>query len=244
MQRLYPDPGDEALEAVYAEIAGGSDRWVALGMVASIDGAATVDGVSRGLGQDGDRAAFRALRAAADLILVGAGTVRAERYGPPKVASEVAAARHERGQADRAGIAVVSRSLDLDLEGRLFTEDPSWRPIVVTSLVADPDKVTALEETGAEVLVAGDDLVDLSAAVERLRTLGYGRILGEGGPSLNGQLLADGLVDEIFLTVAPSLVGGQANRIVTSRTASPTRMDLLGVRRHGNEVLLRYRVAR
>jgi len=244
MQRLYPDPGDEPLEGVYADVAGGSDRWLALGMVASVDGAATVDGVSSGLGQDGDQAAFRALRAVADLILVGAGTIRAERYGPPKAAAEVLAARRERGQADRAGIAVVSRSLDLDLGGRLFTEDSAWRPLVVTSRAADPDRVTALEEAGAELIVAGDDLVDLSAAIERLRTLGYGRILGEGGPSLNGQLLAYGLVDEIFLTVAPSLVGGSAARIVTGPSASPTSMDLLGVRRHGNEVLLRYRVAR
>lgn len=244
MRRLYPEVGEEALDEVYGDVAVGSGPWLAIGMVSSVDGAATVGGTSGGLGQEGDRAAFRGLRAACDVILVGAGTVRAERYGPPRMRAHDVAVRRARGQAERPAIAVVSSSLDLAGADRLLAEDPAWRPIVVTHEGADPARVADLVDRGAEVVMAGSGRVDLRVAADALRARGMQRILCEGGPHLNGQLFDDGLVDEVFVTVAPILLAGPAPRIVVGQTAVEVPVDLVGVRQHGNEVLLRYRVAR
>jgi riboflavin-specific deaminase-like protein len=244
MRRLYPAGGEEPLDEVYGDVAAGSGSWVALGMVTSVDGAATVDGVSGGLGQEGDRAAFRGLRAACDVILVGAGTVRAERYGPPRTRPHDVARRAARGQAERPAIAVVSSSLDLTGADRLLEEDPTWRPIVITHRGADPTLVAELTRQGVDVVTAGEARVDLVAAVDALRSRGMRRILCEGGPRLNGQMLAHGLIDEVFVTVAPRLAGGPAPRIVVGDALAETVLELVGVRQHGDEVLLRYRVAR
>ena len=244
MRRLYPDVGEEALDEVYGDVAVGSTPWLAIGMVSSVDGAATVDGVSGGLGQEGDLAAFRGLRATCDVILVGAGTARAEGYGPPRMRPQEVARRRARGQSERPVIAVVSSSLDLTGAERLIEDDPTWRPIVVTHADADRIRVADLADRGVEVVTAGVGRVDLAAAADALRDRGLRRILCEGGPHLNGQLLVDGLVDEIFVTVAPSLVGGPGSRIVVGDHAVDVALDLVGVRQHGNEVLLRYRVAR
>lgn len=244
MRRLYPQVGDEALDEVYGDVASGPGPWLAIGMVSSVDGAATLDGASGGLGQEGDLAAFRGLRAACDVILVGAGTVRVESYGPPRMRPHEVGRRGVRGQSDRPAIAVVSSSLDMTGADRLFEEDPTWRPIVVTHRGADPVRVADLVDRGGEVVTAGTGRVDLVAAVEALHARGLRRILCEGGPHLNAQLLADGLVDEVFVTVAPRLVGGAASRIVVGDHPLEVPLDLAGVRQHGNEVLLRYRVAR
>lgn len=244
MRRLYPDVGEEALDDVYGDVAAGSGPWLAIGMVGSVDGAATIDGVSGGLGQEGDLAAFRGLRAACDVILVGAGTVRAEGYGPPRMRPAEVARRESRGQSERPAIAVVSSSLDLTGAERLLEQVPTWRPIVVTHEGADPGRAADLADLGVEVVRAGAGDVDLTAAVDALRGRGLRRILCEGGPHLNGQLLADGLVDEVFLTIAPTLVGGPSSRIVVGDRTVDVALDLVGVRQHGNEVLLRYRVAR
>lgn len=244
MRRLYPDVGEEALDEVYSDVAAGSMTWLAIGMVGSVDGAATVDGVSGALGLEGDLAAFRGLRAACDVILVGAGTVRAEGYGPPRMRPHEVARRRARGQSERPAIAVVSSSLDLTGAERLFEQDPTWRPIVVTHQGADPVRTADLADRGVEVVTAGAADVDLTVAVDALRGRGLRRILCEGGPHLNGQLLAGGLVDELFVTVAPTLVGGSASRIVVGDHTVEVAVDLAGVRQHGNEVLLRYRVAR
>ncbi len=111
----------------------GPDRpWVAVNMVASVDGAVTVEGRSGGLSSPGDKAIFFALRSVADVILVGAGTVRAENYGPPRISPEDQAARQARGQAPVPTIAVVSGRLDLDPGHRLFVDSPT-RPVILTT---------------------------------------------------------------------------------------------------------------
>lgn len=245
MERLYPAPTGESTEDVYAEIGDRSGPWLAIGMVHSADGAATIDGVSGGLGAEGDRAAFRGLRAACDVILVGAGTVRAEGYGPPRMRPHDIARRTARGQRDRPAIAVVSASLDLHGAERLLDEDPDWRPIVVTTQDSDGERRDALHRRGAEVVIAGRHRVDLTAAVEVLRGRGMTRVLSEGGPHLNGGLLAADLVDELFVTVAPTVVGGGPPiRIVAGDLEEPVGLVLEGVRMHGSEVFLHYRVDR
>lgn len=242
MQRFLPGPGDESLDEVYADLdlpGGGARPYVYIGMVASVDGSAVVDGRSTGLGGPADRAAFRGLRETCDVILVGAGTVRREDYRPPRAPEEVVARRAGRGLAPRATVAVVTASGRLDPDARLFG-DPTYRPVVVTSEAADVDHLHEV----ADVVRCGPTSVDLGVALEHLAARGARRVLCEGGPRLNADLLRAGLVDELFLTVAPTLVGSSPHRIVDGRLDTPMDLALVGLRHHGGELLLRYQVRR
>jgi riboflavin biosynthesis pyrimidine reductase len=194
-------------------------------MIASLDGAITVEGRSGPLGRPADRALFLALRHAADVVLAGAGTIRAEGYGPARPSAEQRAARLARGQTERPAIAVVTRSLRLDLDAPLFTEaDP--RTIVVTCDAAPADRRRAATER-AEVVVAGHDDVDLAAALAALDGLGASLVACEGGPRLNGDLVAADLVDEWDLTLAPWLVGDRSERSsLGPRPAAPRGFEL------------------
>jgi riboflavin-specific deaminase-like protein len=193
--------------------------WVALNMVASADGAVTVDGRSGGLSGPADKAIFFGLRAVADVVLVGAGTVRAEDYGPPRLSDDGRAARTERGQAPFPTIAVVSGRLDLDPTARLFVDTPT-RPIVLTGARGDRHRRAALE-TVADVVTVGDEHVDPTLALAELSRRGAGVVICEGGPTLNGTLLGAGLVDELCLSVAPLLASGDDPRIVRGPTLEP-----------------------
>jgi riboflavin-specific deaminase-like protein len=185
--------------------------WVLVNMVASVDGATAVDGVSGDLGGPDDKAVFSAIRSVADVILVGAGTVRAEGYGPPRTTAQRRGERVARGQAPFPRLAVVSRSLDLDPTAAMFG-DAAEHPIVFTVADAPADRRTALERV-AEVVAIGDHDVDLGAVLVDLHGRGVGVVLGEGGPSLNGQLVAANLVDELDMTLAPTLLGGHSARL-------------------------------
>jgi riboflavin biosynthesis pyrimidine reductase len=147
MRALFPDPGGEVdLAAVY-----GSPAGVRLNMISSADGAATVGSKSGGLGGAADKAVFAALRGLCDVVLVAAGTVRAEGYGPARIPPELREARQARGQAPVPPIAVVSRSGDLDYSSRFFAE-AEVPPIVITGETARA-KVKA-NVGSAQVLVA------------------------------------------------------------------------------------------
>lgn len=242
MDQWLPPGGSEPLDAVYADLPpAGRDRWVAVNMVATLDGRVTVDGTSGPIGGAGDLAAFRALRAAVDVVLVGAATVRAEDYGPPKTPEPARRVRRARGQAERPAIAVVTSSLDLGPSQRLYS-DPTWRPHVITHAAADPAAMAALRDRGATVVVAGGDRVDVAAAVDALAADGLGRILCEGGPGLNAQLLAAGLVDDVFATIAPMVAGNDGPGMVGAGLAGPIALTLLEGRVHDGEILLRYHV--
>lgn len=245
MRRLHPDVRDLPLEEAYAGLTlePGTDRAaVAIGMVASVDGGAAVGGVTADLGGEADRVAFRRLRGAADAILVGAGTVRDEDYGPPGGNAQRRADRVARGLAERPRLVIVTGSMNLAADHRVFG-DPDHRPLIVTHGEAPSDREQQLAEV-AEVVRVGDAQVDLPQLLRDLRTRGYPRVLCEGGPSLNGALLAEDLIDEVFLTVVPSLLGGDAARIVTGATLEPPRgLDLVSVHEHDGELLLRYRRA-
>jgi riboflavin biosynthesis pyrimidine reductase len=185
-------------------------------MVASLDGAATVDGRSGGLSGAADEQVFAMLRAHADVILVGAGTARAERYGPVRPESEgLRWAFLRDGRPPSAPIAVVTRALDLDTTSPLFTEAPPHaRTIVITTESAPADRRAAAART-AEVIMAGEASVDLKAAVDALAERGHPRISCEGGPHLLAQLAGAGLLDELCLTMSPLLAGPDADRIIT-----------------------------
>jgi riboflavin-specific deaminase-like protein len=242
VERFLPDRGPESLDDVYVDLVvpPGEERpHVYLGMVASADGAAVVDGRTRGLGGEADRAAFRRLRETCDVILVGAGTARSEDYGPPRAPEDVVERRTARGLAPRATIAVVTGSGSLDPAARLFS-DPTYRPVIVTTERADVSELEAV----ADVVRCGRDDVELAAALAVLHDRGATRVLCEGGPTLNGALLREGLVDELFLTLAPTLVGAAPLRIVEAELAGPVDVELTELRHHDGELLLRYRVDR
>lgn len=232
VRRIWPDPAE--IDDVAAFVAG-TERptppgrpWLLVNMISSIDGAVTVDGRSGGLARPADKVMFSALRGVADVVLAGAGTVRTEEYGPPRPPSSIRAARQARGQTAAPRLAIASRSLQLDPGAALFTEAAA-RPLILTCESSPIDRRAALEEV-AEVIVAGDVTVDLPVALGTLHERGVRTICCEGGPRLNGDLIVADLVDEWALTVAPVLVGGDADRAVSgSRPPSPRllRLDYL-----------------
>lgn len=229
MHRLWPAAGEvDDLARLVADEArpAPSDRpWVLVNMVASLDGAIAVEGRSGALGGPADKAMFSALRGVADVILVGATTVRVEGYGPARISGETRDARRARGQGEVPPIAIVTRSLDLDPAASLFTE-PVPRTIVITCRSADAARRATLAGV-ADVIVAGEDRVDLRTALEELAARGAGVVACEGGPSLNGQLVSADLIDEWDLTVAPLLVSGEAARSsVGPAPVVPTAMRL------------------
>jgi len=209
--------------------------WVLINMVASVDGATTVEGRSSGLGDDDDLAMFKALRAVPDVILVGAGTARAENYGPVQLDGERLERRRALGKEDLPRLAVVTGRLDLDPKARLFSR-PETPTIVITGPAADPDRRRALEAV-AEVVVLED--LSVEAVIAHLGEAES--ILCEGGPGLNSQLAAAGLIDEVNLTVAPVMVGGVSKRIVEGVPVEPPLvLDLDRILAGGRSLFLRY----
>jgi len=206
------DDADEIIDAYLDDvrIPGPERPWVVVGMVQSLDGATTVDGRSSALGGPPDRAAFRALRAIADVIVVGAGTVRAEGYRAVDLPDPLVAWRVGMGMAPQPRIAIVSLSLDLDLTDSLAAS----RPIILTGSEAPGERLAELGQI-ADVMIVGEDGVDVGRGLAALRDMGAGVVTMEGGPSLNGQAMAAGVVDEICVTIAPSVVGGTSRRIVS-----------------------------
>jgi riboflavin biosynthesis pyrimidine reductase len=233
----------------------GDRPWVLANMIASVDGAATdPTGRSAGLGGPADRQVFSAIRAVADIVLAGAGTVRTERYGPALMPPSLEDARRARGQSARPRIAVVTRSLVLDLELPLFREATDEdRPLVITT-TAGLDRVrstagaTATQDLAmvAEIVVAGDESVDWDTAVRALRaTARAGVVLVEGGPNTIAQLVAADLVDELCLTVSPQLAGAGGQRIVVGvESEAPRRLALDRVLIEDDYLFLRYLRAR
>ena len=214
-----------------------STARVRLNFVASLDGAATVDGVSGGLGTPADRAVFDTLRVLTDVILVGAGTVRAEGYTGPLVSEADAAWRAAHTLPPQPPLAIVSGRLDLDPGHPLFAGAPT-RPIVVTHAGSPPERRSALAAV-ADVLVCGDEQVDPKLVVAALAARGLPQILCEGGPSLVGALIDANAVDELCLTLSPLLEGGAAGRIAHGGAASRP-MRLLHALSEGDTLLLRY----
>jgi riboflavin biosynthesis pyrimidine reductase len=217
--------------------------WVRANMVTSVDGAGSLHGRSGGLSGPADRLVFSVLRSLADVILVGAGTARAERYGQVRPDSAWSHLRTSRPVTPP--IAVVTRGLDLDLSGPLFTGGAGLaRTIVLTTQAAPPERLAATARS-AQVIVVGEESVTVTAAISALAAAGYQRILTEGGPTLLAQLVAEDLLDDLCLTISPVMAGGQATRILRPSSAGgiaeiATGLSLVSVLQDGGYLLLRY----
>ncbi|HEU5084364.1 MAG TPA: pyrimidine reductase family protein [Acidimicrobiales bacterium] len=202
---------DPVTSYLAAERPAPADRpWVVVGMVSSLDGATAVAGRSGALGGPADRVVFRAVRAIADVILVAAGTVRTERYGPVRLGDEALAARAAAGRTALPRLAVVTASLEVDLEALAVD---GARPVVYTTIDVDPDRRAAAEDV-ADVRVAGTGQVDVRRALADLRADGADVVVCEGGPRLNGALVDADVVDEWCVTLAPVVAGGDSSRLV------------------------------
>lgn len=213
--------------------------WVLANMVSSTDGGTAVAGVSGPLGGPADQQVFAAIRAVPDVILVGAGTVRAERYGPPRLNDERRRRREQAGRSPVPRLAIVTGRLDLDLDTPLFTE-AEQPPLLLTGAGAAPDAVRAAEAV-AQVVVADTALVSAAAALGTLHELGVQTVLCEGGPTLLGQLVAAGTVDELCLTFAPLLVAGGSRRITNGPAPpAPVGLTLVHVLEEDGTLFLRY----
>ena len=248
MRQLYPVALDAvAPEDAYVDpvrVARPDRPWVLLNMVSSADGATVVNGVSEKLGGQGDWAIFMFLRSLADAILAGAGTVRAEGYGPPKIREEHRAGRAARGQAPRPRLCIATRGVGFDWSTPLFG-DPDNRPVILCPADAPAERLDEAHRH-ADVIPEGKGQLDLAAALHRLAEEGVDVLLCEGGPSLNGTLLEHGLVDELCLTVSPTLVGegGGATIVGAPHLPAPIGMQLVSVLEEDGDLFLRYLLTR
>jgi riboflavin-specific deaminase-like protein len=215
--------------------------YVALNMVATLDGRAAVDGTAVGLGSATDYRLLRRLRGEADAVLHGAGTVRAHRL-TPRVDDEALAARLARGQAKQPAGVVVSGSGRLSAEHPYFTTATAdWPRLVYT---AQPTARSLEARPGVEVIVQPGPPLDLELLLEDLGRRGLWRIVCEGGPNLNRPLLAAGLVDELFVTLAPRLDAGlDPLTLVVGERLPPIRLEVRSVFERESELFLRYKVA-
>jgi riboflavin biosynthesis pyrimidine reductase len=239
MRMILPEPGDELDDFELADAyAYPRERWLRTNMVMSADGAGALDGLSGGLSGTGDKRVFGVLRVLADVVLVGSGTAEAENYKPARPRPALASLRA--GRPATATIAVISGSLDLDLTSPLFTEaPPDARTIVITRAAARPDLQEAAAKA-ADVIVAGQDKVDLAAALGALADRGLRRVNCEGGPHLLAQIAAAGLLDELTLTVSPTLAGPGSGRIVAGPAFAADRMTLTQVLTEDGYLFCRY----
>ncbi|OBJ17200.1 hypothetical protein A5621_26110 [Mycobacterium colombiense] len=199
--------------------------WVRANFITSVDGGATTGGSSGAMGGPGDRFIFNLLRELADVIVVGAGTVRIEGYSGAQVGAAERQRRQGRGQSEVPQLAIVTGSGHLNRDMTVFTRT-EVQPLVLTCTAAAEQTRRALSGLCEVLDCSGRDpeKVDEAALLAALGARGMRRILTEGGPTLLDSLMQRDMLDELCLTIAPCLVGGQAPRIATGSGQLLTRM--------------------
>lgn len=226
MRRLLPEPGptsvSEQLEAYRPWEEASEERpLVGMNFVATVDGRATIEGRSGPIGSEADTQMLVGLRCCFEAVMIGAGTMRAERYGPMEPL-----------------MVLVSGRLDLPWDAPLFT-DEGGEALIFTASEAEPPETAA----GVEV-VRHEGAVNLREALRYLRQeRGIRALLSEGGPHLHAQMQADGLVDDLFLTIAPKLSGGGAPRILEGSLPEVAGLELAWLLEEDGELFARYRRA-
>ncbi len=242
LSRLVPEaprPAHELLAEVRATERAGDERpFVFLNMVATADGRAAVDGRTEGLGSDADLELLLELRSIAEAVLIGTGTLRAEGYARLVSSPERRARRQAAGLAADPLAVVITRSFDVPWEAGLF-QAPE-QPVLV---YAGPDAGEP-PATPAPVEVVRLDDPTPAAALADLRARGIRAVLSEGGPTLARALVADGLLDELFLTVAPMLTGDPTEPTILAgaKLAATDQLELVWTLQAGSELFLRYRL--
>jgi riboflavin-specific deaminase-like protein len=244
LQRIYPRPGETTPQDLISRLDLGSRApmerpYVVANMVASLDGKAVADGQTRALSSEVDRALFHQLRTQADALLVGAGTVRAERYGRATKSEELRAKREEEGLAPEPLTVIVSGRLDL-APGLPLLQAPGAPVVIATAAEHELDGVAA----DVTYLRTGEDLPLMLARLREVH--GVRSVLCEGGPTLNSYLMAAGLIDELFLSVSPQILGGAgALTIVGGRVLpEPLAAELVWLCEAGGELFGRWRLWR
>lgn len=238
-------PGAEVPDALATYLAVDRTRlehecWVTGHMVAGLDGTASVGGRVGSLSTAPDQALFRRMRRIADIVLVGAETVRREGYGPVRLTDEAQAERRSQGKPSTPPLAVVSRSLVFDWTAKAFTDAPGdARTHVITCAAANPDRLAEAEEF-AVVVVAGDDRVEPAAAMQALAELGHRVVLCEGGPTWLGEIVAADRLDELCLSVSPVMGGDPLPVSVTPPGAGLVEFALKGAMVEDDTIFLRY----
>lgn len=220
-----------------AALAGAERPYLFTNFAVTIDGHATLDGRSGPIGSDTDTALLMALRESAEAVMVGAGTMRVERYG------RILPGEDRRLRRERAGLAsdplavLVSNRFDLPWDAGLFT--CGFGEVLVFTASDEPAPETATE---VEV-IRHPGGVDLGAAMRHLRReRGIRGLLCEGGPRLHGDLLGAGLVDELFVTLGPKLAGGLGPRLAAGLAEQPIEVELRWLLEEGSELYARYAI--
>ena len=240
-RRIHPEPGElspeEAVRALGLRAAVPAERpLVAVNMVATVDGHASVDGDTRGMSGPADRALFHALRAEADAVLVGAGTARVEPYSRLVREPAARAARRARGLRSDPLLCVVSARLDLPSDLPLLHEPDQGVLVLTESERPAPPAAGELEVRRSRPLDLGAELRSLR------RERGMEVLLCEGGPTLNAALLALGLVDLLLLTLAPTVTATAAPAIVAPDPSAARPLRLLRALENEDALFLAYAV--
>jgi riboflavin-specific deaminase-like protein len=241
MQRLLPDPGPTTIEQQLAgldlvDLAYADRPYVVVNFVTTLDGRGAIGGHSGPIGSDVDTEMLQRLRTRVDAVMIGAGTMRAERYGRMVSDPQLRAQRERFGLAHDPLAVIVSGRLDLPWDAPLFT-DGGGQVLIFTAADTEPPPT----ETSVTV-VRHEDRVDLAEALRHLRRERDIRaLLCEGGPGTHAQLQRERLADELFLTIAPKLSGGLEPHILEGELPDVVEMELAWLLDNGGELFARYR---
>lgn len=240
MRRLLPDPGpttvSEQLETYCPWEEAREERpLVAMNFVATVDGRATIAGRSGPIGSDTDTAMLAGLRTRFDAVMIGAGTMRVERYGRLVAKQETRERRERAGLAPEPLMVLISGRLDLPWDAPLFSE--GGEVLIFTAAETEPPETASSIE-----VVRHEGAVNLTEAMRHLREeRGIRALLSEGGPHVHEQMQADGLVDDLFLTISPKLSGGEALRILEGPLPEVIDLELAWLLEEDGELFARYR---
>jgi riboflavin-specific deaminase-like protein len=242
VQRLLPDPGPTTIEQQLAgldliDLAYADRPYVVVNFAVTLDGRAAVDGRAGPIGSPTDVEMLQMLRTRADAVMIGAGTMRAERYGRMVSDPSLRARRERIGLPPDPLAVIVSGRLDLPWDASLFT-DGGGRVLIFTAADTDPPST----ETPVQVVRHDASGIDLVEALRYLRQeRGMRGLLCEGGPGLHSELQALGLVDELFMTLAPKVVGGDEPRMVEGELPGVIEWELAWLLEQQGELFARYR---
>jgi len=245
LDRLLPDPGPASVEEQMAEfdpisLCTSEDRpYTYTNFALTIDGHSTIAGRSGPIGSDTDTAMLVGLRTVAEAVMIGAGTMRAERYGRIFTNPARREERERRGLPADPLFVLVSGRMELPWDAPLFTDGGGRVLILTTSEDDPPDTATPVE------VIRHEGSVDLVEALRHLRVEhGIRALLCEGGSHLHAQLLSAGLVDELFVTHGPVLAGGEGPGLVSGLPEGEIDLELAWLLREESELFARYRVRR